>query len=49
MPLSDGQKYDDMYIRLDTVSTLNKRTDGRTDGVAKTISCSRCIACWRAI
>ena len=39
------RKCDDMSVHLDTVSAL----DGQTDGIAKTISFTVCIACWRAI
>jgi len=42
-PTRVSKKCDDMSIRLDTVPALDK-TDGQTDGFAKTISRSACIA-----
>jgi len=53
MPLPECQKYDDMFIRLDTIQALDRQTgryrqtDGRICHI--TISRSACIVCWRAI
>ena len=43
MSIPNRQKYDDMFIRLGTVPSLERRRDGRT------ISRYACIACWRVI
>jgi len=48
-PLRDCQKFNDnMSIPLCRILELNPQTDGQTDGIAKIISRSACIACWRA-
>ena len=44
-PYQNVEKFDDVFIRLDilVVPALDRRTDGRTDRIGKTISRSACI------